>query len=577
MKYLLACVLFLSVLSTPAVSQGPGRGSIAGTVVNALDGRPLAGITITISPYIWRGRDFGGTLVEAIQNQFTLPRTQLRVQGPVKTDSEGRFSVDLDSGTYRIAISEDGYAPYSYGQRISGGQGGLLHITGGENLRGLALSLTPTAVITGTVNKRGGGPVAAAAVSLLRDTWHSNGSHSREIVASAKTDERGEYRLYWVPPGEFMIRVTSSTATRRYGINGRPAPFANEAFDGEGSSGPIQVSAGEERQTAAIFLDPAVAKTYTIRGRVVDSRTAQPPRRAGVQLLSREAESQNSFYPASYDAVNGTFMLANIPPGKYLLKVAAADYWGGISTGPDVSVPDLPGLAQAAIDVVDSDITNQLMTLGNSSGSSSLRGKVTIEGSGLAAPSLQLRLWPAAGRFISEGKGITGSAVVQQDGTFEIANPVGGEQRLLFSDLPIGAYVKSARMGQADLLADPLRITGPVTDTIELVVSTNAGTFDGLLQNAQRQPVPGAQAVLIPKQRDRVDLYRTAFSDRDGRFTIRGVTPGEYKVFSWEDIPPYLFFDSAFVTRFEQGGVAVRIAESSTARAEVTVLPPAGR
>ena len=43
--------------------------------------------------------------------------------------------------------------------------------------------------------------------------------------------------------------------------------------------------------------------------------------------------------------------------------------------------------------------------------------------------------------------------------------------------------------------------------------------------------------MLIPDiQRERRDLYVRATTDKDGRFSIRGIPPGNYKVFAWENI-----------------------------------------
>src|SRR5438105_1387545 len=45
----------------------------------------------------------------------------------------------------------------------------------------------------------------------------------------------------------------------------------------------------------------------------------------------------------------------------------------------------------------------------------------------------------------------------------------------------------------------------------------------------------GVQVVLIPDQdRARYDLYKVAPSDSARHFTIRGITPGAYKVFAGE-------------------------------------------
>ena len=75
--------------------------------------------------------------------------------------------------------------------------------------------------------------------------------------------------------------------------------------------------------------------------------------------------------------------------------------------------------------------------------------------------------------------------------------------------------------------------------------------------------------------RDRQDLYKTAVTDQDGRFTFRGITPGDYRIFAWEDIEPFAYFDPAVVKQYEALGKSVRVQESSSDNAEVRLIPAA--
>jgi len=94
--------------------------------------------------------------------------------------------------------------------------------------------------------------------------------------------------------------------------------------------------------------------------------------------------------------------------------------------------------------------------------------------------------------------------------------------------------------------------------------------------NEQSRPLPGLQTVLIPDQsRNRIDLYKTAVTDQNGHFTIQGITPGEYKIFAWEAMEPFAYFDSDFVRQSEQKGKPVSISEASKVTAEVKVIPAA--
>jgi len=73
---------------------------------------------------------------------------------------------------------------------------------------------------------------------------------------------------------------------------------------------------------------------------------------------------------------------------------------------------------------------------------------------------------------------------------------------------------------------------GPDPPTVNIVLSTNVGQIDGTVDDARLLPFAGAQVVLIPEQfRDRA-VHKTAASDQEGRFTLRGIAPGNYKLYA---------------------------------------------
>jgi hypothetical protein len=111
---------------------------------------------------------------------------------------------------------------------------------------------------------------------------------------------------------------------------------------------------------------------------------------------------------------------------------------------------------------------------------------------------------------------------------------------------------------------------------LNVVLSNKGGQIDGTVFDSKRQPVAGIQAVLVPDaQRDRADLFRTATTDRSGHFSLRGIAPGDYKVFAWEAIEPFGYYGPEFVRRFEHLGQPARIAPRSKVVTDVTVIPAA--
>ena len=70
-----------------------------------------------------------------------------------------------------------------------------------------------------------------------------------------------------------------------------------------------------------------------------------------------------------------------------------------------------------------------------------------------------------------------------------------------------------------------------------------------------------------------MDLYKSSVSDQNGLFIIRGITPGEYKVFAWEALEPFAYFDADVLRRFEMQGKSVRIAESDRLTTDIRLIP----
>ncbi len=98
--------------------------------------------------------------------------------------------------------------------------------------------------------------------------------------------------------------------------------------------------------------------------------------------------------------------------------------------------------------------------------------------------------------------------------------------------------------------------------------------LSGTLTDRRSQPVPVTQVVLIPdRSRDRTELYRTANTDENGRFNFIGITPGDYKVFSWDGLEPYGWFDPDVMAQSETKGVSVRVTDSSSEMIDVKLIP----
>ena len=244
-----------------------------------------------------------------------------------------------------------------------------------------------------------------------------------------------------------------------------------------------------------------------------------------------------------YNPATGAFELREVIPGPYL-----------------VYANTLGGSARASVEVVNANIDEVVLTVNTGI---SIAGRVSSEnGKFPAATTIQLR--PMIGGSPSLVGNLPSAQSIASDGTFSINGVLPGMYRFSLPSLT-DFYVKQMQFDRFDALNQPIEVVqrGQEVPTLDIVVSSNVSQVEGVVSDARLQPSTGVVVVLIPDNRDRMDLYKTATSDQSGHFIIRGIAPGDYKLFAWEDIENNAYFDPDFMRRSESSGKPVRVTESS--------------
>src|SRR5262245_62578615 len=131
------------------------------------------------------------------------------------TGPDGRFVLrGVEPGSYRIAVARNGYARQEYGQRVFGGEGTVVALAAGQAMRGIAFHLTPTGAVTGVVKDPSGEPLVGAYVQVLRASYNAAGQRTLQPAGGDRTNDRGEYRVYWVTPGRYYVAVNGAVPGR---------------------------------------------------------------------------------------------------------------------------------------------------------------------------------------------------------------------------------------------------------------------------------------------------------------------------------------------------------------------------
>src|SRR5206468_664923 len=67
--------------------------------------------------------------------------------------------------------------------------------------------------VSGRVLDNSGRPAVGTPVQVLRVSYNANGRRiTQQVTSSAVTNDRGDYRLFWIPPGQYYLVAGDDTA-----------------------------------------------------------------------------------------------------------------------------------------------------------------------------------------------------------------------------------------------------------------------------------------------------------------------------------------------------------------------------
>jgi len=594
MKTVFVAGIVLAVILVPQFAGAPqgGSASLTGTVVRAGTGEPLAGAqailtAVTASSAPGTSAPVVSAALDEVPGGSAAPSVSASASGsrkvaPITTDRDGKFSFqNLAPGLYSLQVFRHEYARHTYGQRVAGGPSLAIRVSAGQAVNNIVMALVPAGNIAGVIRGTDGQAQSGVPVQLLRATYNAAGERTFQVEGTGRTNDRGEYRLFWITPGRYLLTAGTAPGPGRSlapNAGGSPNEIPDQSFtltyfpgvrDVAGAA-VIDVQPGAELN--GVDFVAARQQLYSVRGRIVDSTAGRPPLTASVSLayrtLSGVAGAFNS--GTKYDPATGDFELRNVPPGSYVVQAIAAAA-APVASGEAIvriSALALQPNARLPIDVSNADIDGVNLQL---IGGAPLPGRISVDGAPLSSmPGWErVRVHLAPALHTSFAPNLQPAQPVAQrpaaDGSFTVEGVSPGEFVVgPVSGLPSGFYVREARFNQTDVLSQPLRFSAGGTGQLEIMLSSKAGQLEGVVVDASNRGAAGAQVVLVPERnRQRVDLYKTAATDSAGRFVFRSVAPGEYRVFGWEALESYAYFDADLLRRVESQGVPVRISESA--------------
>jgi hypothetical protein len=553
-------------------------GTVSGIVTKPGGIGPLSGATVILNPVV---------STQTSRSRFTI------------SEDDGRFTFqDIEPGEYRLQVQSPRYGSVSYGERKPSGPGAILKIAPGQRLSDLKITMAPTGTISGRIMGRSGEPLAYATVQALRYLYQ-DGKRILAVAQTTTTDDRGEYRLFWLSSGKYIVVAGPRSSPIGTGVNGplRPGealrtgimpratttdallegsnltkriledgtiqeeswmPTYYPATNNRAQAAPVDVAAGSTVTGINITLGPSPVQK--IRGRVTTpgSQTMVSLSSATQGVLG-QAISKNT-------SIDGSFEFAGVIPGVYFLL--AEDRTGLTSTPTAVLVGDRDvedlAIALAPAVSLSVQITAEGVTQGLPNPLSGLVGTLrpdydTLQGGSPA----NLR---SANPQLGSGNVMPFPSVPQGDYQFSISQPT------LPDNPKPPLYIKSIRLGREDALGT-FHLSSNTANVLEVVVTTQAGSVEGFAIDRAGDPAANMTVVLVPTNaRKRTGLYQALVTGSDGKFRFQEIAPGDYRLFAWDDIETGAWTNAEFLRPYEARGRAVRVSENSKEEVQLNVI-----
>ena len=553
------CLLLLSPFESfgqiptdpPAAPNAAGRlATVAGTVLRLDTGEPLK--KATVSP---------------------ANHTESEGYDEEATDDQGHFRFEnIEPGSYYLTVSRNGYVNAQYGQKKAGSPGAVLTLAAGQQMTDLLFKLSRTAAIAGHVFDEDGEPLAGAQVSVFR-TSRRDGKLQWSGQQPSSTNDLGEFRVYDLAPGRYYVSASYRTAenavfrsrlTKHKNLDGYLPTYYPNATD-PAKAQTIWVHAGDEIRSIDFLLRRA--HLATVAGKVVAPvwSSAEPSRY--VSIYPRETGSMPvQDMEAAYDKKDGTFQIRGVPPGSYYIMASFRERdssnWLHARREIDVGNVDIEGLTLSVLPGVD------------------IPGRLTWEG----VPPHELEDVFAYLEPVEDSEGPGNGQMVKADGTFVLKGVPEGVYRPLVHvrNRNASCFLKSAHYGGVAIPDGGLTVHSGSGAFLELVMSSRIAQVNGRVLTVDALPAVAVEVVLIPDppRRGEKERYVFATTDQNGKFSMSGVTPGDYKAFGWdpEGGPDEEYgedwFDATWLRPYEPKGVSVHLEEGEHRSADLTLIQP---
>jgi len=536
--------------NAPAPSIKPeDKCVIEGTVVSAATGEPLKKAHVSL-------RALGQ------QNGAAYGTT---------TDGAGHFLLDdVDPGRYSFSASRNLYVSQQYSPQGSK-RGTTLTLEKAQKLKEIVFKLTPQGVVAGRVLDEDGEPFANVSIQCMT-FGYSRGKRQLMGQEQTNTNDLGEFRFHGLRPGKYVLSAAYHSPEMFTGIQERAVGsdqavqaseegYAVTYFPGTTSPDSAQqLDVTPGAQISGLTMTLARVRTVRVKGHLnIEVAMGKGPRR-NVNVMLMPRDNQAFMMPRAMARVidaQGNFQMRGVAPGSYTIRADLVDNGARYSARMPLEV------GNSNVEGIELNLQPPL----------EIQGHLKIEENGdLKGANINVMLRPKMTGPMGGG----GGAQLKDDLSFKIGNLSPDPYEVNVGGLPEGFYLKSVRLGQQDITETGADFSqGGAAGELTIVINPNGGQIEGSVQNAKGDAATGAMVTLIPDaaHQSLAWLYKTASTDQNGRFTVKGVRPGEYKIYAWEEVEQGAYMDPDFVKPHESAGEKVSVKDSGQATVQLKAIP----
>jgi hypothetical protein len=615
----LSLVVSQAPQTTPTPPQAGQRGAVANpqntgpaplsaeeckclieVLIKRSNGDPISDIEVTLIP-TETGVPFALLAQRAtLNNDVQSPSSLVKA-----TDNSGRaVFLNLAEGAYTVQAQHEGYFGFTndvftdsarvttvVGPQIAQGGRGQAR----QSSQQVTLTMAQGATLSGQILDSNRRPATAIQVEAFSVVYQQGRRTISRVGTNVQTDDRGEYRLFWLPPGEYYVRTSQGSGFRGTSarISNYPSVFYHPGTSDPRTASLVTIAEGTSRSGIDIQMQPSTG--VTVSGTIVNTI---PGGRVGPQGEVNRSIVSLVLVPRDTYIVENPPLIPNIASAAGAFPAARAAGTAN-STGPSETNFEIRGVPPGVYDFYP--LYNDGSRGANFGGNNSYySGKTTITVGNENVTGIQSVVRP--GSNLNVQVAVTGTPPATGRGQAQVLSPsnlrvqISSRENLpslLAASRGLGVapdsngmmtmsnlvdaryYVSTLRGLPADAYVSELRhdsrivtdegtfeVAGSET-TLNITISRGGGTIQGFVRDSKQNPLPAAAISLVPDfpRKQNGLFYKNTIATAAGAFAFNGVAPGIYKLYAWEKSPGTggVEQNADFMREYEALGVSISV------------------